>query len=63
MFGLGITEILLILGIIILIFGAKKLPEVGSGLGRAIQNFKKASSESEEIDVTPSKDKDKDKDA
>ncbi|OEU70676.1 MULTISPECIES: twin-arginine translocase TatA/TatE family subunit [Desulfovibrionaceae] len=60
MFGLGITEILLILGIIILIFGAKKLPEVGSGLGRAIQNFKKASSESEEIDVTPSKDKDKD---
>ncbi len=59
MFGLGITEILLIVVIIVLIFGAKKLPEVGSGLGRAIQNFKKASSEPEEIDVTPSKDKDK----
>lgn len=60
MFGLGISEILIILLIVVLIFGYNKLPEIGSGLGRAIQNFKKASSEPDEIDVTPN-DKDKNK--
>jgi len=43
MFGsLGVPEILLLVLIIILIFGAKRLPEIGRGLGRGIQNFKKA---------------------
>lgn len=55
MFGLGIWELVLILLIVVLIFGANKLPEVGSGIGKAIRNFKKATGEPEEIDVTPQK--------
>ncbi|WP_027178086.1 twin-arginine translocase TatA/TatE family subunit [Maridesulfovibrio bastinii] len=57
MFGLGMSEILIILLIVVFIFGYNKLPEIGSGLGRAIQNFKKASNEPDEIDVTPDNDK------
>lgn len=45
MFGLGTTELIVILVIILVLFGAGKLPEIGSGLGRAIKNFKKASNE------------------
>jgi sec-independent protein translocase protein TatA len=59
--GLGIWELLLILVIVLVIFGANKLPEIGGGLGRAIKNFKKATNEPEEIDVTPDKDKKEDK--
>lgn len=51
--GIGFTELLIILVIVLVIFGANKLPELGSGLGRAITNFKKATSEPEEINVTP----------
>ncbi len=40
MFGLGTQELIIILAIIFLIFGAKRLPEIGSGLGKAIKNFK-----------------------
>lgn len=49
----GGTEILLILVVGLVIFGYKKLPEIGSGMGRAIKNFKKATSEPDEIDITP----------
>ena len=55
MFGIGIPELIIILVIVLIIFGANKLPEIGSGMGRAIRNFKKATSEPEEIDVTPDK--------
>ena len=41
MFGLGTTELLIIGGIILLIFGAKRLPEIGKGLGGAIKEFRK----------------------
>lgn len=41
MFGLGTTELLIIAGIILLIFGAKRLPEIGKGLGGAISEFRK----------------------
>ena len=58
MFGIGIPELLIILVIVLVIFGANKLPEIGSGMGRAIKNFKKATSEPEEIDVTPKSEKD-----
>ena len=45
MFGLGGGEIILILFVILLLFGAKKLPELANGLGKGISEFKKASSE------------------
>jgi sec-independent protein translocase protein TatA len=55
MFGLGTTELLVILGIVVLIFGARRLPELGSGLGKAIKNFKAGVTTDSEIDVTPEK--------
>ncbi|MFH1137084.1 MAG: twin-arginine translocase TatA/TatE family subunit [Pseudomonadota bacterium] len=51
--GLGIWELLLILFIVLIIFGAGKLPEIGAGLGKGIGNFKKATQEGKELDVTP----------
>ena len=58
MFGIGMQELLLILVVVLLIFGANKLPEIGGGLGRAIRNFRRASSEPDEIDSTPKDKKD-----
>lgn len=52
MFGLGTTELVLILIIIFVIFGAGKLPEIGSAMGKAIKSFKKSVNETE-IDITP----------
>ena len=49
------TELLVILAIVLLIFGAGKLPEIGSGIGRAIRGFKDATSGKDAIDVTPKK--------
>ena len=57
MFGIGLPELLVLLLIALIIFGANKLPEIGSGLGKAIRNFKKATSEPEEIDITTRQDK------
>ena len=48
MFGLGMPELIIILVIIVIIFGAGKLPEIGSGLGKGIKNFKKATRDEEE---------------
>lgn len=56
MFGLGWTEILLILLVIVVIFGAKRLPEIGSGLGKGITNFKKAMKDPDSIDSKSSDD-------
>lgn len=53
MFGIGTQELLIILVLVLVIFGAKRLPEIGGGLGRAIRNFRQASSEPDEIDITP----------
>lgn len=52
MFGLGFGELVLILIIVLVIFGAGKLPELGEGLGRGIKSFRTAV-KNEEIDVTP----------
>lgn len=62
MFGIGMTELIIILVIILVIFGANKLPEIGSGMGKAIKNFKKATTEPEEIDVSPDQKKQENKD-
>ena len=43
--GIGMPELLVILVIILIIFGAGKLPEIGAGLGKGIKNFKKATNE------------------
>jgi len=44
-FGLGPTELIIILGIALLLFGAKRLPEIGSSLGNAIKEFRKTQSD------------------
>jgi sec-independent protein translocase protein TatA len=48
MFGIGMPELIIILIIILIIFGAGKLPEIGSGIGKGIKNFKKATHESQD---------------
>ena len=53
--GIGLPELIVILVIVLIIFGAGKLPQIGEGLGKGIRNFKKATKEKEEIDVTPKK--------
>ena len=55
MFGIGTTELLVIFGIVLVLFGASRLPELGSGVGKAIKNFKAGLSGKDEIDVTPEK--------
>jgi len=52
-FPLGTQELIIIFLIVMVLFGASRLPEIGSGIGKAIKNFKKATSEPDEIDVTP----------
>ena len=57
MFGLGAWELAIILAIVVVLFGARRLPEIGSGVGKAIKNFKSGISGEDEIDVTPDKEK------
>ncbi len=45
MFGLGMPELVVILVIIVIVFGAGKLPELGAGLGKGIKNFKNATND------------------
>jgi sec-independent protein translocase protein TatA len=56
MFGMGFGELVLILLIVVVVFGATKLPQLGDGLGRAIKNFKRAVSAQNEIEVAPKTD-------
>jgi len=53
MFGLGATELAIILAIVVVLFGARRLPEIGAGVGKAIKNFRAGMSGQDEIDVTP----------
>jgi sec-independent protein translocase protein TatA len=55
MFGIGATELIIILVIVLVIYGGKRLPELGSSFGKAIRNFRGAGAEPDEIDVTPGK--------
>jgi len=56
MFGLGMPELIIIMIIVILIFGAGRIAEMGGSIGKGIKNFKKSMNDSPEIDVTPPKD-------
>ena len=55
MFGLGLPELLVILVIVVLLFGAGRLPQIGAGIGEGIRNFRKSMKEKNEVDVTPDK--------
>jgi len=55
MMGIGFPELMIILVIIMIIFGAGKLPEIGAAFGNSIKNFKKSMKEAEESDEEPSK--------
>jgi sec-independent protein translocase protein TatA len=57
MFGIGMPELIIILIIILIIFGAGKLPEIGSGIGKGIKNFKKATNDQPE-EITATKEND-----
>lgn len=57
---IGPTELIIILAICVLLFGARRLPEIGSGIGEAIRNFKSGiSGDKKEIDVTPEESKER----
>ncbi|MCM2348504.1 MAG: twin-arginine translocase TatA/TatE family subunit [Bacteriovoracaceae bacterium] len=48
MFGIGMSELLVVLLIVVLFFGGKKLPQLGSSLGQSIKNFKKGIKDGED---------------
>jgi sec-independent protein translocase protein TatA len=56
MFGLGIGELLIVLVIVLVVFGAGRLPEVMGALGKGVHQFKRGLKEPPEIDVTPDDD-------
>jgi sec-independent protein translocase protein TatA len=51
--GLSPLEICVVAAVVVLLFGTKRLPELGSGLGKAISNFRRGYKEGTAIDVTP----------
>lgn len=61
MFGIGATEWLLIILVLILLFGAKKIPEIARGLGRSVNEFKKGMSDSGEENQSDKKPEEKPK--
>ena len=60
MFGLGMPELVIILVIALIIFGAGKLPQIGEGLGKAIHGFRRSVTDTEPTEDKPTKDESKD---
>lgn len=52
---MGMGELIIVLIVVLLVFGANKIPQLGDGLGKAVRNFKKGMNEDPAIDVTPRK--------
>jgi sec-independent protein translocase protein TatA len=50
MFGIGLQELIIILVIVVLLFGATRLPQIGAGIGEGIRNFKKSMRDEKEED-------------
>lgn len=66
MFGLGTQELLIILVLVMIVFGAGKLPQVGGALGKGLRNFKKGMNDAEDVEeatVEEIEKKDEEKDA
>ncbi|OGU12169.1 MAG: preprotein translocase subunit SecA [Geobacteraceae bacterium GWC2_58_44] len=55
MFGFGMPELIVILVIVLVVFGANRLPEIGGAIGKSIKNFKKASGGKDEIEIKASR--------
>jgi sec-independent protein translocase protein TatA len=53
MFGIGVPELIVILVIVLIVFGAGKLPEIGGAIGKSIKNFKKSVRDSDENETAP----------
>lgn len=51
MFGFGMPQLLILLAIIMVMFGAGRLPEIGAAFGKSIRNFKKATEGKDEIEI------------
>lgn len=61
MFGFGMPELIIILVIVLVVFGAGRLPEIGGALGKSIRNFKKSADGKDEIEITPKHESDEKK--
>lgn len=55
MFGFGMPELVIIMVIVLVVFGAGRLPEIGAAFGKSIREFKKSSEGKDEIEITPHK--------
>jgi sec-independent protein translocase protein TatA len=57
MFGLGMQELMIIMVIVVVLFGGSKLPQIGSGIGKAISNFKQGINEPDKTEIEEAKEK------
>ena len=57
MFGLGMQELMIIMVIVVVLFGATRLPQLGSGIGKAISNFKQGINEPDKTEIEEGKEK------
>jgi len=54
---IGLSELLVVFCLVVVLFGYKKLPDLGRNIGRGLRNFKRSLDEPDEIDITPSSNK------
>jgi len=59
MFGLGMQELMVIMVIVLVLFGGSRLPQIGSGIGKAISNFKQGMNEANKTEIEESKESSK----